>query len=336
MFNALFKALGSVRERIFPKPRLLPTLILGIIQWGNITPLHGVAGPLNNGNINPIIYGEDNRWDTEFYPVKMFRDKALSVAGMVSTRKLVPDSSDENYFKFFRKSASRQYGVCKSERFSEQIVLPICTGFLVAPDILVTAGHCVESQEICDNFSWVFDYTEGTERIEKKNVYKCKKILSQKLKSTYFTFKDYAVIQLDRKADRQPLPIRKRGRPNWGENLVVIGHPIGLPQKIADGAEVKIGNALGLLTPIRNTIRKRDFFMANLDTFQGNSGSPVFNERTGLVEGLLTEGAVDFVQDDKNLCDLSVVRKNSGFVTDEKVFRITSIKELDDLIESAD
>lgn len=333
MLNELSKTLGSVKERILLKPRLLPTLILGIIQWGNITPLYGVVGSPSLGDMNPIIYGEDNRWDTEFYPVKMFRDKALSVAGMVSTRKLVPDSTDDNYYKFFKKSASRQYGVCKSERFSEQIVLPVCTGFLVAPDILVTAGHCVESQNICDNFSWVFDYVEGTERIEKKNVYKCKAILSQKLKSTYITFKDYAVIQLDRETNRAPLSFRKKGRPNWGEKLVVIGHPTGMPQKIADGAEVKIGSAINLITPLRTAFRKRDFFFANLDTFQGNSGSPVFNEETGLVEGILTEGAADYTQDPEQLCDRSVVRSNSGLVTDEKVFRITKVKELEELMK---
>jgi len=332
MLETLYKALESVQERIFLKPRLLPALVLGIIQWGSITPLHGMLISPDLGNFNPIIYGEDNRWDTEFYPVRMFRDKALSVAGMVSTRKLVPDSTDENYFKFFAKSATRQYGICQSERFSEQIVLPVCTGFLVAPDVLVTAGHCVESQRVCDNFSWVFDYVEGTERIEKRNVYKCKKVLSQKLKSSYFTFKDYAVIQLERATDRKPLAVRKKGKPNLGENLVVIGHPIGLPQKVADGAQVKIGNALSLLTPLRTIVRRRDFFMANLDTFQGNSGSPVFNEETGLVEGILTEGAADFVEDTENSCDQSVVRSNSGLVTDEKVFRITSVKELEELL----
>ena len=71
--------------------------------------------------------------------------------------------------------------------------------------------------------------------------------------------------------------------------------------------------------------------MANLDTFMGNSGSPVFNKETGLVEGILIEGAEDLEDDLDNLCTRSVRKKDSTFVTDEKVFRINRIPFLKEL-----
>lgn len=94
-----------------------------------------------------------------------------------------------------------------------------------------------------------------------------------------------------------------------------------------------MGNLLGIFKPIRNLIRKRDFFMASLDAFVGNSGSPVFNKETGLVEGILVEGAEDFKEDPELLCNRAVVKKDSSVVTDEKVFRARKIKPLMKLLK---
>lgn len=331
MLKTLSNKLYSGKKRILLGQRL--TLLLGIIHWGIITPAYGMLGSLQIDEVNSIIYGEDNRWDTEDYEVPLFRDKALSVAGMVASRKLVPDSTDENYYKFFKKSASRQYKLCEDERFGEQTVLPVCTGFLVAPNIIMTAGHCVENQQVCENYSWVFEYTKGLEKIKKSNIYECDELLAHKEENNNTSFKDYSVIKLKRASDRPGLSLRTKGRPNWGEDLVVIGHPTGLPQKVADNAEVKFGHKIDLLLPLRQAIKKRDFFFANLDVFSGSSGSPVFNQKTGLVEGILSEGGTDFEDDEENHCKRSHVHTDSTFESEEMVFRINRIKELDTLIE---
>ena len=62
----------------------------------------------------------------------------------------------------------------------------------------------------------------------------------------------------------------------------MIGYPLGLPAKIAGGAVVRDNSA-------------RDFFLSNLDTYAGNSGSAVFNANTLTVEGVLVAGEDDFV-----------------------------------------
>lgn len=273
-----------------------------------------------------VIYGKDHREEAREYPDALFREKAKSVAGMVSKRNLAQDFFDPNLINFFKKTASREFGLCEDERFSTQITLPVCTGFLVDEQHLVTAGHCFQREEDCENFVWVFDYVKGTKKLEADKVYGCQEIVQRELKSTYFSVKDYMVIKLDRPVtDREPLEYRKEGRPNYGEELVIIGHPLGLPQKIAGGAEVKLGNIRGAVKPISSLIKKRDYFMANLDAFVGNSGSPVFNEKTGLVEGILIEGAEDLFDDFDNLCTRAVKKRDSTHVTDEKIFRINRI-----------
>jgi Peptidase S46 len=56
--------------------------------------------------------------------------------------------------------------------------------------------------------------------------------------------------------------------------------------------------------------RRRAFFVANLDTYGGNSGSPVVDQHTHVVEGILVNGEDDFVQYDG--CNVSVVCPDAG------------------------
>ena len=77
----------------------------------------------------------------------------------------------------------------------------------------------------------------------------------------------------------------------------MIGHPCGLPQKFADGATVRDN------TP-------KAFFVANLDTYGGNSGSPVFNSSNQAVEGILVRGENDFVTN--GTCFVSLVCPTTG------------------------
>ena len=60
------------------------------------------------------------------------------------------------------------------------------------------------------------------------------------------------------------------------------GHPSGLPRKITANASVT-----------DNESRTR--FTTNLDSFGGNSGSPIFASPSNLLIGILVEGRPDYV-----------------------------------------
>ena len=301
-----------------------------------------------------IIYGDDNRQEVQDYPDALFRDLARSTAGMVRAsalrtengsrigdtitdslsrlRSLLGDSAVDNMLSDIEVESEennstegsytfntsntlrRSMGVCEKERFSNQVTLPKCSGFLVGEDILVTAGHCVTYESDCKNYRWVFDYVAGTNKIKKSNVYKCKKIIGRKQTLGILATKDYAVIKLDRKViDREPLKFRKKGSINKNSEIVVIGHPSGLPTKIADGARV--------------TKNRWNFFYANLDTYGGNSGSAVFNKETGVVEGILIQGAKDYVMSPQG-CYVSNRVGDTAEDAKEKVFKIRKVKEI--------
>ena len=50
------------------------------------------------------------------------------------------------------------YYMCPDERFASQPSTGMCSAWLVAPDIMVSNGHCITSQADCEQKSFVFDY----------------------------------------------------------------------------------------------------------------------------------------------------------------------------------
>jgi V8-like Glu-specific endopeptidase len=289
------------------KTQLVISITLGMISF------QSVHANVKNAT---IVYGEDNRIET-FQAKKNLQDLAASTAGMVNTIKTIKVGKSLMLPPYTLKDSM---GLCESERFADQPSSVSCSGFLVGPDLLVTAGHCIQTQKDCDEVTWVFDYkvkskTDKTDiLIPSKDTYKCSKVIESNLFSTQTIRKDYALVRLDRVVEgRTPLTFRKKGKISLNTKLTVIGHPSGLPQKIASDAKV-----------LANT--HPHFFKTNLDTFGGNSGSAVFDAKTGVVEGILVRGAKDYEKVDGCLR----VHTSEDEITDfanygESVSRITEI-----------
>jgi len=248
-----------------------------------------------------VIYGVDNRIDAFELDGGFWEEKARSVVMKVKNTKMKKLSNGK--IKLLGKVLKDYKTMCANEKFVDQRLNADCTGFLIGEDIVATAGHCMKDKFDCEHFSWVFDYKlKGPDdkkyhKVYPENVFTCKKILT----SAYARGKDldFAIVQLDRKVEgRTPLELRTEGRVKDGTNLAIIGHPSGLPLKFADGAEV-----------IKNT--SKDFFSANLDSFQNNSGSPVFNQDTGVVEGILIRGDMDYHWAYKDKCNrVNIIKLN--------------------------
>lgn len=237
---------------------------------------------------SPVIYGKDDR--TDLFDSIVTRQQAQwskSVAALIHTTDLTTDGATK--FKLPTKTYQEQMNLCESEPFAMQPSPAFCTGFLVAPNLVATAGHCIEDQTGCENISFVFDFAYSSANtdlstVSTKNVYKCKKVLGHSLNDDI----DYSVVEIDRPAlDRPALSYRTKGEIANGTELTLIGHPSGLPLKIAPSAHVREMKA------------DKGFFVASTDSYGGNSGSPVINSRTGEVEGILVRGDADFECNDQ-------------------------------------
>lgn len=298
---------------------------------------------LSQVSLAEVIYGDDHRKEVS-QGTAMQIGIAKSVATMIPIKNISEDPEKPGYVELNQTSlrskmesprmddkiskilskevkdlARRGISFCEGERFVDQPSPSMCTGFLIAHDLLVTAGHCVELPNFCSDYQWVFGFefdpktNSAGKNIKENDVYKCKKVVSNFLNMDILL--DYAIVQLDRSVkDRSPLEIRTSEKIQDESSIFVIGSPSGLPLKIADSANVRSNSH-----PF--------YFNANLDTFQGNSGSGVFDATTGTVEGILVRGEEDFEFNREKFC-IEAKKCENNKCRGEDVTRILSVPEI--------
>ena len=239
-----------------------------------------------------VIYGEDDRidvWQTENATLKKLAD---------STVALIPGSSikiEGDAAVLDTDPYGPTMGFCKEEPFYEQVTAAFCSGSLVAPDVIMTAGHCIKAESDCKSTKYVFGFAVKEKgklptTVAAKDVYGCKALIGR---DQVNDGADWALIKLDRPVvGHAPLKLNLTRKIENKTPLVVIGHPAGLPTKIAGGASVRDAS-------------KNGYFIADLDTYGGNSGSAVFNAVNGNVEGILVRGEQDYAW--RNGCRVSNV-----------------------------
>jgi len=254
------------------------------------------------------IYGQDNRKD--LYLVSsdpLVTKSADAVVSLFDETRIIP--LEDGTTKIVNKIYGTEYRLCEKEPFFRQPCSAFCSGVLVAPDIVATAGHCIDTQSTGTpplvDIRFVFGYRmrdkDNAELVVSSNeVYRGKEIIQRVYTAGGA---DWALVRLNRTVTgHSPVPIRRGSKVSNAEDVYVIGHPRGLPAKFADGAIVRENS-------------NADFFVANLDTYGGNSGSPVFNRKTHEVEGILVRGETDFVSQSligSSSCQVSLRCPNNG------------------------
>ncbi|MEE2744295.1 MAG: serine protease [Bdellovibrionota bacterium] len=264
-----------------------------------------------------VIYGKDNRRDLFELNNSRWIHNSRGIAALVLKRKI---KNIPGYPGIVELKTEVMDDLCEDEKFYGQGQLASCSGFLVGKNLLVTAGHCIKSLKECKKNRWVFGFDLGQEdkdytKISKKNIYECVEIIDYSLDDST----DFSLLRLNRDVfEREPLAIREVGKVKIGEALYLGGHPSGLPLKMSGHAWVR-----------KNS--NENYFSANLDSFEGNSGGPVFNSNDHFVEGILVRGEDDYIWDDKRDC-FKVKKCLDWSCSGEEVTRISAIKRLKDLI----
>lgn len=258
------------------------------------------------------IYGKDDRELITKKTDARILELSKSIALIVPV-----DVLNIGMFKTTIKAASLQetMNMCVSEHFVTKPAVSGCTGFLVAPNIMATAGHCFVDESDCATKKIIFDVNSKEQSrkgysVNSNNVYSCARIISTMYDMNRLDEHDYALIELDRTPKRRAaLKLNMSKKIENSANVFMVGHPFGMPLMLSREAALINNNGTYQFT-------------AGLDSFEGNSGSPVFNSKTMEVEGILVNGQEDLVYDPENECYRNKIYDGLG---GEGVFRASEL-----------
>ncbi|MNK08132.1 Trypsin [compost metagenome] len=247
-------------------------------------------------NITPkVIYGTDDRRDVYEVESSAMREVSDSTVALIPSSKL---TLANGAFTIRSSTFGTEMNLCKNEPYYDQPTAANCSGSLIGDDLIATAGHCISNSD-CRSYSFVFgfqmqDWKTAPQSIPEQDVYSCKEIVARE----YTSLQDYAIVRLDRPVQGRRVLTLAQSPSQPGDEIYVVGHPSGLPTKVATGAAVRS--------------QEGTHFVANLDTYGGNSGSAVLNAQTHEVVGILVRGAQDFTYDRANSCTRSNVCTDTG------------------------
>lgn len=239
------------------------------------------------------IYLSDDRMEV-FEADTELQQVARSVGMLVARNKL--ERLENGDYKLRPQTLAKRFDLCPHERYADQPSAGFCTVILTGEDQVLTASHCLKlrvggeiksAEDAAVIFAYQYNNRQTTpDVIPSENIY----FLTKNLKKSKRIY-DWGLWQLDRPVKSQQAITIASKLPALNTEVFMVGHPRGLPQKVAIGQVYKL---------------EGEFFLTDLDAFEGNSGSPLFiYDENGLPQwaGLLLSGGDDLVLDEKRACN---------------------------------
>lgn len=276
---------SSTTRRMLPLQRLWPgfTGLVGLclpalLFLGCEAPLASDARSLAiDQTKQQVISGTDDRHEPFEYADQAWAARARTFTVALMPRAAALAGGNEDPLAAFPDTLREKDELCSDEAFASQPSAALCSGALIAEDLVLTAGHCVADLATCQNTAFVFGFEmleAGSQApIPRANVFGCAELLARGF-SRLNT--DFALVRLDRPATgRAPAAIVRDGRRlQVGDALTVAGHPSGLPLKLTSDGEVLVPGS-------PYTQAAAYGFAHSLDIFGGNSGSGTFLDVRG-------------------------------------------------------
>lgn len=209
-------------------------------------------------------------------------NNSFGILGIASASDLI-DHGDDSLRMAAVPSLAMRYHVCASEPYRDQPCLCSGTAFVIHENFALTALHNLEYNTLQElvlipDFKLLTRSGKYARAISRENVFRISEVIQ--LEDTPDI--DMALLRLDHPAaPHQVLVVDSVNTVQTGNDVYTLGHPMGMPMKLTINASVRQVT--------------QDHFYATLDTYQGNSGSPVFDYHSHRVTGIVLEGMTDFI-----------------------------------------
>lgn len=258
-----------------------------ILGAGALVAVAGTTPPAE-----AAIFGDDDRRDVYDHPSQAWRDLASSSVMMMLNADWRICGPDFVPATPGAVTLGVKETLCEGEAFADQPVVAGCSGVLVAPDLVATAGHCL-TDETCPRTAFaagVFHSSPGTLQMPAlDDVYACREIMARS--------GDIALLRLDRPVPGPYVPaVTSATEPLTDDNIGIVGFPSGMPMKIATNCKLfETGNKL----------------LHNCDTFPGNSGSGIWNAELELI-GITITGTGNYKPNGD--CNVAMTYTEDGLI----------------------
>lgn len=206
------------------------------------------------------------------------------------------------------KKVRDTFNTCPEFRYSESKNPALCSAVLIDPQLALTAAHCMTlDKDTCSLAAFVFGFNDDNQELAKDQVYLCKKVRAL----SFFekgNLNDYALVELDRPVpDVQPVKIKPTPL-SLKDSIYTLGYPLGTSKKYSDGFIRSFDRILAVTT---------------LDEYAGNSGGPVFDQKTHELVGIVNSGEIDLEETPQG-CQMPKICKEDECMG-ENILPITAI-----------
>lgn len=256
-------------------------LHIGLCITVGCAPLEADTDPVTRST-SAVIYGADDR--REYYEVQDASTRRLFEAhSVVFVRNYrIQPLLDGNLTTIPSWQDLEQ--LCPGEPFSDQPAAAFCSGVLMADGLALTSRHCFSDMEFSTDRVVFGYYLDESKRISitTEDVHEITSILSSGQNAI-----DYAWVHFAGTATKKRFPPPVASSASHileDEPLIAVNSGGGIPLKLDRGAIV-----------VDARPGTEDYFIADLDTFRGASGSGVFNT-DGALAGIVKGGSTDFVR----------------------------------------
>lgn len=211
-------------------------------------------------------------------------NKSIYSAAILVYKSSLVKIENSDYYKFNTVQFGVHYHMCRKSKFYKSPAVVGCLGtcFAIAENLIVTSQHVIRDQEM-DDLCAVFNYNNlhGNYQIHINNIFYINQIQKNTVENNDY---DFVILKIKENESTKKF-IPDGNVANFETNythykkwkIFMAGYPRGLPLQICTEAKI---------------YKKKIYYITDLDAFQLNSGSPVFNQNYKVI-GILDNATKD-------------------------------------------